>query len=319
LSRSIDVEKNVVDRVELVRTIAAIQDEILLARFQLVENHANDFGEDHLDKEVGNKVYVSVAGGGGGSGLVYVGAYKLLEDHGIRPRYIVGTSIGSIIGMFRSLSDEFDVAKLVLQSRQIQLGLSNIFLIKPSTGKATFGLPAAIRLDLYPAAEKYFRSLGREVPTFESLKTPFEAVVCGIKRGGLKHDPSYYAGEAPSLTEGGMLKWRPSTLKWLVRAFNTVAREFTNPEMLTEVVFGRDKYTKRMKVVDGVGFSCAIPGMLHYDIFRRDESAYENLKGLMSEENLAFLVDGGLVNNVPSRIAWRASIEALSGRETPSY
>lgn len=313
LKPGIDVERKKLDRMALVRIIPRLQEEVLIARHILLENHASDFSEMHLDKEIGQKAYVSVAGGGGGSGLVYVGAYKLLEDHGIRPKYIVGTSIGAIIGMFRALSEEFDVANLVLQGRQIQFGLRDIFMIRPPSTKSLFGVPAAIRLDLYSAAEKYFRSIGREVPTFENLKMPFETVVCGIKRGGLKHDPEYYASGAPVVSEKGMLKWTPNTLKWIIRTINTLAKEFSNPEMLTEVVFGRDNITRGIKVIDGVGFSCAIPGMVHYDIFRRDDETVERLKELMDKEGLAFLVDGGLVNNVPSRIAWEGVYRGVIG------
>lgn len=304
LEPAINTKTGKIDRVELVRYIPRIQEETLLTRHLLLDRHTDEFGEEHLDKEVGKKTLVSVLGGGGGSGLVYVGAFKLLEDHGIRPKYIVGTSIGSIIGMFRALSDEFDVANLVAQSRKIEFGLRDIFMIKPPTTKSLFGLPAAIRLDLYPSAEKYFRSIGREVPSFEELKVPFEAVVCGIKKGGLRNAPEYYTGDVPSFSDKGLIKWRPDTFKWIVKTINMVTKEFSDPEILVEVVFGRDKLTRKLKVVDGVGFSCAIPGMVHYDIFRKDDETIELLSELMEKEGLAYLVDGGLVNNVPSRVAW---------------
>jgi len=313
LTPAIAIEKKKIDRVALVRIIPRLQEEVLIARHILLENHANDFSEMHLDKEVGEKAYVSVAGGGGGSGLVYVGAYKLLEDHGIRPRYIVGSSMGAIIGMFRALSEQFDVANLVVQGRRIEFGLRDILVIRPPSARSVFGLPAAIRLDLYPAAEKFFRSIGREVPTFENLKIPFEAVVCGIKRGGLAHDPEYYASGGPIVSEKGMLKWTPATLKWIVRAIGAVTKEFSKPEMLVEVVFGRDKITRGVKIIDGVGFSAAIPGILHYDVFRKDEETVQRLKELMDKEGLAFLVDGGLVNNVPSRIAWEGVYRGVIG------
>ena len=37
-------------------------------------------------------------GGGGAKGLAHVGVLEVLEEHGIRPSYVAGTSIGSVVG-----------------------------------------------------------------------------------------------------------------------------------------------------------------------------------------------------------------------------
>ena len=37
-------------------------------------------------------------GGGGAKGLAHVGVLEILEEHGIRPAYVAGTSIGSVVG-----------------------------------------------------------------------------------------------------------------------------------------------------------------------------------------------------------------------------
>ncbi len=49
----------------------------------------------------------------------------------------------------------------------------------------------------------------------------------------------------PSFYGKGLIKWGPSTVKWLVKTINMVAKEFSDPEILVEVVFGRDKLTKK--------------------------------------------------------------------------
>jgi predicted acylesterase/phospholipase RssA len=98
-----------------------------------------------------------------------------------------------------------------------------------------------------------------------------------------------------------------------VRSLNAVARDFTNPDILVEVVFGRDDPTQHCKMIDGVGFSCAIPGLLHYDIFRYDPESVKNLDQLMDHYNLACLVDGAAVNNVPSRVAWESVYRGVIG------
>ena len=55
-----------------------------------------------LEKEVSTKSLVLVVGGGGGCGYVHLGAFSLLESLGIRPSLVAGSSIGSILGLFRS-------------------------------------------------------------------------------------------------------------------------------------------------------------------------------------------------------------------------
>jgi NTE family protein len=46
--------------------------------------------------------------GGGGRGLAHLGALKALEDHGLRPDAIVGTSIGALFGAMYALNPDAD-------------------------------------------------------------------------------------------------------------------------------------------------------------------------------------------------------------------
>lgn len=303
------------DTLSLVRLIPQLQDEILLTRYMILENHVNDFSEDDLDKEVCIKAYVSVAGGGGGSGTVYVGAYKLLEDHGIKPAYIVGTSIGSIVGALRAFFTDFDLNLIKREISRAGISMADLLMIRPPTTQNHFGLPAAVRLEFYATAEKLFRGLGKDIPAFEDMPIPFHAVVSGIKRGTLRHESDYFAGSdtAPKLTESGTFKIRPATIAWFIRSLSAILREFSNPETLVEVVFGRDEPTGKVKVVDGVGFSCAVPALLNYDIYRFDPDTAKRLKQLMQKYDLIHLVDGGAVNNVPSRVAWESVYRGVIG------
>lgn len=303
------------DYISLVRLVPQLQDEILIARYMLMDNHADKFGEDHLDDEVCNKRLVSVAGGGGGSGTVYVGAYRLLEDHGIKPSYIVGSSIGSIIGSMRAYFTDFDLALIGREISRAGISMADVLMLRPPATQSHFGLPAAIRLELYPVAEKLFRGLGKDIPTFDDMPIPFHAVVAGIKRGRLKHNIDYYAAgsSAPKITDKGTIKIRPGTIMWYFKSINSILREFSNPDTLVEVVFGRDEPTDKLKVVDGVGFSCAIPAVLNYDIFRYDPDTAKRMKELMENNDLVSLVDGGAVNNVPSRVAWESVYRGVIG------
>ncbi len=49
-----------------------------------------------------------VLGGGGAKGLAHIGAIEVLEEHGIRPDCVAGTSIGSVIGAIYCLNGSAD-------------------------------------------------------------------------------------------------------------------------------------------------------------------------------------------------------------------
>ncbi len=75
--------------------LAADQDD---QRRVLIERHGNDFSAAELDAEVGYKKLVTVLGGGGGAGFVYIGGMQRLLEAGQLPDYMIGSSIGSILG-----------------------------------------------------------------------------------------------------------------------------------------------------------------------------------------------------------------------------
>ncbi|MBZ0252832.1 MAG: patatin-like phospholipase family protein, partial [Candidatus Methylomirabilis sp.] len=76
---------------------------------------------------------------------------------------------------------------------------------------------------------------------------------------------------------------------------------------------GADALTRAMPAADAVGFSCAVPGLLHYDVPKEDGETERLLDALFAREDLARLVDGGVVSNVPARAAWEAVESGLLG------
>jgi len=50
--------------------------------------------------------FVLALGGGGGRGLAHLGVLEVLEEHGIRPDAIVGTSIGALFGAMYALNPD---------------------------------------------------------------------------------------------------------------------------------------------------------------------------------------------------------------------
>jgi hypothetical protein len=70
------------DARHILEALSADQDE---QRRALAENHADDFSLAELDAEVGHKKLVTVLGGGGGAGFVYVGGMQRLLEAGHVP------------------------------------------------------------------------------------------------------------------------------------------------------------------------------------------------------------------------------------------
>jgi len=59
---------------------------------------SHPFGGSEPGASVGSLGTVLVLGGGGMKGVAHIGAWKALEEAGVKPDLIVGTSIGSVIG-----------------------------------------------------------------------------------------------------------------------------------------------------------------------------------------------------------------------------
>ncbi len=60
-------------------------------------------------------------GGGGAKGLAHIGVLEVLEEHGIRPAYVAGTSIGAIVGAIYCLDGTAHGLKNKAES-MIQMG-----------------------------------------------------------------------------------------------------------------------------------------------------------------------------------------------------
>jgi predicted acylesterase/phospholipase RssA len=59
-------------------------------------------------------------------------------------------------------------------------------------------------------------------------------------------------------------------------------------------------------VIEAAGFSCAVPGLLHFDVFHDDPETVGPLQDVFERHQLLRLCDGGVVNNVPSKVAWES-------------
>ena len=278
------------------------------ARTKVLTNHHADFAAQHLDDEMRHKAIALVLGGGGGSGLLHLGVFALLEEELKRtPDLIVGSSMGSILGLLRAMRRDYDPVQTALALPR-QVDYNAIF--RPFTGYSRYGFPGAFHLNLLRAARELFQTLiGDGMPRFSDLPIPLEVVACGI-RTGFHIDDARYEQIA---REGGDSS--PLALRRRLRLFFSAVRDLTrNPRFLTQVVFGREPGTEQFPVVEAVGFSCAVPGLLHYDIFHDDPDTIGPLDEVFARHKLLRLCDGGVVNNVPAQVAWESIQSGTIGK-----
>ena len=81
---------------------------------------------------------------------------------------------------------------------------------------------------------------------------------------------------------------------------------FTRPEVLVKIHLGADDETREFDALDAAGFSSAVPGVIHYDVLRDDARMRGLLDHLFEERGVFRLIDGGFVDNVPAKAAWKA-------------
>ncbi len=75
---------------------------------------------------------------------------------------------------------------------------------------------------------------------------------------------------------------------------------------MVKLHLGADDQTAQWDALDAAGFSCALPGVIHYDVLREDPRMHTLIQGLLEEHRVSRLIDGGMVDNLPCKAAWRA-------------
>ena len=281
-------------------------------RSEILEKYAEQFTARHLDQELGIKTLVTIGGGGGGSAYVYIGAWDLLQQHGLIPGYVVGASMGAVVGLFRALARRGDFGAYL----KIAKSMKTEEIFRFVSVRTRFGFPGITRLSLEAAIGHAFLRKDGETLRLSDLEIPFDAVVAGVRRGALEETPEQYAA-SHHLHEDKRprsLQLRAQIAAQLVRVMG-----FVNPRVVQEIVLGRDEATADFNALDAAGFSAAIPGLLHYDVTRDDPRMEQILTSLMEREDVVALVDGGVANNVPVGPAWRQVREGRIGTRNAYY
>jgi len=294
---------------ELVRLVPLLTLRVDALRLGLLVRFAGVLSESRLEQELSVKKVALALGGGGGSGFPHLGVFDMLEDLGVRPSLIVGTSLGAMMGFMRASVERFDTTSALLDLPQwFDLGGA----VRPFSGGSRFGFPGVFDLDLREIGRRLCqRDWGNEIPCFSDLPIPLGCVATGVLRGAGLDEAAL---DLAMKRSRGRFAFTPLRTRRLLKVVIEQMRRLTsNPRFLTEVVFGLSRQSRPMRVVDGIGFSCSVPGVLHYEVEEEHADTIAALEALFAEEGIFRLTDGGLVNNVPSRVAWDAVQSGMLG------
>lgn len=268
------------------------------ARQRLLE--AGLTSEGALDAELARKQLVLVLGGAAGSGYIFLGALAALEKLGIRPSYMVGCSVGSLLGVFRARTPEFSLPELLADVKRIRE--RGVFRLADTTSR--YGLPAALRLDLRSALADMFGSAEQPV-RLEELPIPMDALATGLGPGALTEPRESYARMVDhEVRSAAALEKVPAAA--LARMVGPLVSLAMSRQVLVPVLLGADAATRRLAALDAAGFSAAIPGVLSYDVAPEDAESQQVLDDVFARYELAGLVDGAITSLIPARYAWEA-------------
>jgi len=185
--------------------------------------------------------------------------------------------------------------------QEVVRGLSFRTIFRFLQTDSRYGLPATMRLYLRAAIEGHLAGEGGVVPTLEQLQIPLVVSCTGVRTGALPREPEYYE----HLIDLHDRAPQPHVVKRLaLQIFQVVGELMKQRDRFARVYLGADEGTEAFDAIDAVGFSSALPGVIHYDVLRDDQRMRALLDELFTRRDLFRLVDGGLVDNLPARPLW---------------
>lgn len=288
---------NAIEVSRLQGSINAIAEILRHERADILKLYRGSFSAEHLDNATRSRPFALCLGGGGGAAYVFVGAFAQFEDAGIVPAGMGATSMGAILGAYRARKSAFDVNYL----RGLVAPLSWKHLLQKNRDGSRFGLPAAFRLYLREVIGHEFEHNDKFM-RIQDLPIPMRITVGGVgdlsQTGEEKISPELLDGPKRNIAAAGG------------QIVSTVRQFMRQP--LKAIYLGSDELTRGCDLMDSMGFSCAVPGLIHYDISRGDQKMEALFSQIIKREGVSRFIDGGLVDNLPAEQA------ALSVQEDKS-
>lgn len=283
-----------INRSAVQRQVQQIRNLTRSHRDELLRLFGSRLSQDNLDSATRRRPLAIAASGGGGTAYVFAGAMFALEAAGLPPDIIAATSMGAILSAFRCRTDVFELKNL--KSFMSRLSWKRVFKMFETDSR--FGLPATMKLHLREVIGSEFLREGQFM-RLGDMAIPFRVCVAGIQRTGAEVEVDRYAHLLDdAATDSSFLRRKGGAI---TRALTEVARLPVKP-----IYLGGDDLTAEFDVLDAVGFSSAVPGVIHYDILRDDPRMVALCTALLEREGCSRLIDGGVADNLPSVEAWRA-------------
>lgn len=257
---------------------------------------SSNIQQQDLDKAIQKRPFGLTLSGGGGTSYVFLGALEVLEEAKIKPQVITGTSMGAIIGAYRAQTHKYTMDKFA----ELISSTSWEKIARAYSGTSKYGIPATFRLYIRETLGSEFSVNGTYLK-IKDLAIPFRVCVAGISIGSSypQKDLDMYAHLLDS-TQGDPQKITDKSSSVISQILS-----FTQ-KPLKALYLGSCPLTKEFDVMDAVGFSSAIPGIFHYDIFRDDKTMAKIINELFEREKIFRLIDGGFVDNLPVVAAKKA-------------
>ncbi|BDY30664.1 patatin-like phospholipase family protein [Mycolicibacterium mageritense] len=277
----------------------------------LAERHRNDFSPAELDSEVGYKKLVTVLGGGGGAGFVYIGGMQRLLEAGHVPDYMLGSSFGSIIGAVVGRTLPVPIEEYVEWAKTV----SYRAILGSERLRRRHGLTGMFSLRFDAFAHAMFSRADGDRMRMSDMAIPFDAVVAGVRKQSFAALPSRF--RRPELAGLRLLPMLPVGIGPLVAARMWQVAAFIDSRVVKPIVVGGDDLTREFNVVDAASFSSAIPGVLHHET--NDPRMEPILDELCQTHDVAALVDGGAASNVAIELAWKRVRDGRLGTRNACY
>jgi hypothetical protein len=254
-------------------------------RKDLLSLFALSLPKSALDEATRRRPLALTLSGGGGTSFVFVGVFHALEESGIIPASITGSSMGAILGAYRARTKNFSFDNIDSLVQKTSWGK----VAQAYTGPSRFGIPGTFRLYLRDVVGYEFEHDG-EFIRLKNLEIPLRVCVAGLSSTVLVKEEELAAyGKIPNNLGAE-------------KSIISVIMDFAQ-KPLKKIYLGRDALTKEFDVLDAIGFSAAIPGIFHYDILRNDPRMIALVANLFEREGITRLIDGGFVDNLPMQEA----------------
>ncbi|HUH68685.1 MAG TPA: patatin-like phospholipase family protein [Mycobacterium sp.] len=291
-------------------TLADDQDD---QRRVLIERHRNDFSPAELDAEVGYKKLVTVLGGGGGAGFVYIGGMERLLEAGHVPDFMIGSSFGSILGSLVARALPVPIEEYIAWAKTV----SYRAILGPERLRRRHGLAGMFALRFDQFAHAMLSRENGERMRMSDLAIPLDVVVAGVRRQPYSALPSRFRRPGLAALQSRPLPFRPIGIGPLVGARMWQVAAFIDLRVVKPIIISDDDPARDFDVVDAASFSSAIPGVLHHET--SDPRMTPILDALCEEKDIAALVDGGAASNVPIELAWKRVRDGKLGTRNACY